>query len=186
MSLFELTAVAAGLSMDAFAVALCKGACLREGERRESLLIALSFGFFQALMPLLGWLLGSSFTIYIHSFDHFVAFGLLAFIGVKLIFEALKKDEEALACKPLRIGELILLSLATSIDALAAGIAFAVLDISIWRAIGLIGLVTFALSYLAVRLGRRFGSRFQAKAQLAGGFSLILIGAKVLLDHLAV
>ncbi len=184
MGLIELMAVAAGLSMDAFAVALCKGACLREKKGTEGILIALSFGFFQALMPLLGWLLGTGFSAYIQAFDHFVAFGLLAFIGIKLIREALKPDGDAEACTPLRFGELMMLSLATSIDALAAGIAFAMLEIRILEAVGLIGLITFALSLLAVSIGRRFGARYQAKAQLAGGICLIVIGAKVLLDHL--
>ncbi len=185
MGLIELMAVAAGLSMDAFAVALCKGACLRGKKGMEGIYIALSFGFFQALMPLLGWLLGTGFSAHIHAVDHYAAFGLLAFIGAKLIREALRKDGDTLACRPLRFGELMMLSLATSIDALAAGVAFAMLDIRIIEAVSLIGLITFALSLLAVHIGRRFGVRFQAKAQMAGGICLVIIGLKVLLEHLS-
>ncbi|NLE20428.1 MAG: manganese efflux pump [Clostridiales bacterium] len=186
MGTWELLALSAGLAMDAFAVALCKGACMGDSrERGESLAIAASFGFFQALMPLLGYLLGSAFSRYIHAFDHYVAFGLLAFIGARLILESRRSQGEELVCKPLRFLELMALSVATSIDALAAGIAFAMLETDIWRAVGVIGAVTFALSYLAVLAGRRFGARLQAKAQLLGGAALILIGLKVLVEHLS-
>ena len=181
----EILLVAVGLSMDAFAVAVCKGACLRDDERGESLVIALSLGGFQALMPLLGWLLGSSVSAYVQSFDHLIAFALLAFVGIKLIREACRKGEASPTCTPLRFSELMMLSLATSIDALAAGIAFAVLDLNIWKTVVIIGAVTFSLSFLAVRIGRRFGTRYQARAQLAGGAALIMIGVKVMVEHLA-
>lgn len=186
MSLWEVIAIAASLAMDAFAVAMCKGACLAELEERgESLYIGVSFGFFQAVMPLLGWFLGTSFRSYIQSVDHFIAFGLLGFIGAKLLVDAIKSRGEELVCTPLRFWELMALSVATSIDALAAGIAFAVLDINIWQAVAIIGLITFSLSFLAVRLGRRFGARFHSKAQMLGGAALILIGIKILTEHLS-
>lgn len=186
MELWEVIAISVGLAMDAFAVALCKGACLAEMEDRgESYYIGISFGLFQALMPLIGWFLGISFKSYIQSVDHFVAFVLLGFIGIKLIVEAIKAQGEALVCTPLKLWELFMLSVATSIDALAAGIAFAVLDINIWLAIGLIGIITFSLSFVAVKIGRRFGARFHTKAQMLGGSALILIGAKILYEHLS-
>lgn len=186
MGLRDLIILAVALAMDAFAVALCKGACLAQlKDRGESLAVAVCFGFFQALMPLLGWLLGSRFSNYIESVDHFIAFGLLALIGGKLIHEAWKSRGEALVCTPLRAPELLLLGIATSIDALAAGVALAVLEINIWLAIMLIGVITLALSFLAFKLGRRFGAGLHTKAQLVGGIALVFIGLKILVDHLS-
>ena len=187
MSLIEIITLALALSMDAFAVALCKGACLAElKDKGESMVIAASFGFFQALMTLIGWFLGSRFQRSIESLDHFIAFGLLAFIGGKLIYEAWKNTGKALVCTPLHFPELMMLSIATSIDALAAGIALAVLQINIWLAITLIGLITLVLSFLGFQIGKRFGARFQAKAQLIGGLALAGIGLKILIEHLSV
>lgn len=186
MSLANILTLSVALAMDAFAVALCKGACLAERkERGEGLAIAGSFGFFQAIMPLIGWFLGSRFSHYIQSADHFVAFALLAFIGGKMIYEALKNGEEALVCTPLRLTELVMLSIATSIDALAAGIAMALLNINIWLAISLIGAITMGLSYLAFQIGKRFGAKLRSKAQLLGGIALIFIGVKILIEHLS-
>ena len=185
MSLLEIFITAVGLSMDALAVALCKGACMRQDSWKDSLLIALFFGAFQALMPLAGWALGSGFHRYINAYDHYIAFALLAFSGIKLIRDAAKADEEELVCVPLRISELLILSLATSIDAMAAGIAFAVLDMNIWLAITLIGAITFALSYLGTLVGCRFGTKYQAKAQWVGGIVLVLMGIKILVEHLS-
>lgn len=185
MGLIALLVTAVGLSMDALAVAICKGACMRRGNWKESLLIALFFGVFQALMPLAGWALGSSFHRYISAYDHFIAFFLLGFIGLKLIRDAAKGEEEALVCKPLKLGELFLLAVATSIDAMAAGLAFAMLSINIWFAILLIGLITFVLSLLGTALGCRFGTRYQGRAQWVGGAVLILIGLKILVEHLS-
>lgn len=187
MKLAEVIALAVALSMDAFAVALCKGACLAElKDRGESLLISLSFGFFQALMPLIGWFVGSRFAEHIQAVDHFVAFALLGFIGGKLIYEAWKNRNEPLVCTPLRFTELMMLSIATSIDALAAGIALAMaqMEVSIWLAIGLVGVITFGLSFIAYKIGRRFGVKLQSKAQLVGGIALIGIGLKILIEHL--
>lgn len=184
MSLWELAILAIGLSMDAFAVAMCKGACYGKSHQQATPIIALSFGFFQALMPLIGYLLGSSFIDSIQSVDHYIAFGLLLFLGLKLIREAIQTKGEELVCTPLGFAELMMLSLATSIDALAAGIALAALTVNIWKAISGIGVVTFLLSYLGVEIGRRFGSKYQTKAQFTGGIVLILIGVKVLIEHL--
>ncbi len=185
MGLLELFIIAVGLSMDALAVAICKGACMRQGNWKDSLLIALFFGAFQALMPLAGWALGSSFHQYISAYDHFIAFFLLGLIGLKLIRDAARGDEDDLVCKPLQLSELFLLAIATSIDAMAAGIAFAVLDLNIWLAILLIGIITFALSFLGTTVGCRFGTKYQAKAQWVGGSVLILMGLKILIEHMS-
>ncbi len=186
MNLTEIIALAFALAMDAFAVALCKGACLSElKDRGEGAAIAVSFGFFQALMPLVGWFLGSRFSHLIESVDHFVAFGLLLFIGGKLIYEAWKSRNEELVCTPLHFVELMLLSVATSIDALAAGVALAMVQVNIWLAVGLIGGVTMALCFLGYHIGRRFGAKLQSKAQLVGGLALLIIGTKILIEHLS-
>lgn len=186
MRLLGLVITAVGLSMDALAVAICKGACMRQGRWKDSLMIALFFGVFQALMPLIGWTLGSSFHRYISAYDHFIAFFLLAFIGIKLIRDAAREDEEELVCKPLHIGELFLLAVATSIDAMAAGIAFAFADLKtgIWTAILFIGLITFALSLLGTLVGSHFGTKYQSKAQWVGGVVLVIMGLKILVEHL--
>lgn len=186
MSLPEMITLALALSMDAFAVALCKGACLAEmKDRGEGVAIASAFGFFQALMPLAGWYVGNRFRVYIEALDHYIAFALLAFIGVKLIVEAWKNRNEPLVCTPLRFPELIMLSIATSIDALAAGIAMAMLSVNIWLAIGLIGVITLLLSFIAFHVGRKFGVKLQSRAQLLGGFVLLAIGLKILAEHLS-
>lgn len=185
MTLLELFVIAVGLSMDALAVAICKGACMRQSNWKESLLIAFFFGAFQALMPLIGWALGSGFHQYISAYDHYIAFILLGIIGAKLIWDAARADEEELVCKPLRLPELLLLAIATSIDAMAAGIAFAVLEMNIWLAILLIGLITFTLSLLGTLVGCRFGTKYQARAQRVGGVVLILMGLKILIEHLS-
>lgn len=182
----ELITLALALSMDAFAVAVCKGACLAgQRNRGEGLAIAVSFGFFQALMPLIGWLLGSRFRVYIESVDHYIAFALLAFIGGKLFFEAVKNEGEEMVCTPLRFVELLLLSIATSIDALAAGIALAVLDTGIWLAITNIGVITLVLCFAGFFIGKRFGAKLYTKAQLVGGVALMGIGVKILVEHLS-
>ena len=187
MSFAELLLIGVALSMDAFAVAVCKGLSMKKINWGHGAVIALLFGGFQALMPLVGWLLGTQFQRYITSFDHWVAFALLAFIGGKMTLESFKKDEED-ACVPeeaLDLGELLILAVATSIDALAVGITFALLpDVNIWSSIGLIGVTTFLLSLLGVAVGNRFGSKYRKKAELAGGLILIAIGLKILLEHL--
>ncbi len=190
MGLFELLLIAVGLSMDAFAVAVCKGLCMKKLKVGQAVVIGLFFGGFQALMPLSGWMVGKQFEQYIKNFDHWIAFVLLAFIGGKMLFEALKPAKEAERCdigEKLNIKELFVLAVATSIDALAAGVAFAVMDgFSIWRSIALIGVTTFMLSVAGVVFGSKFGARFEKKAEILGGGILILIGLKILLEHLGV
>ena len=174
MGIVELLLTAIGLSMDAFAVSVCKGLGMRKMRYDQALVIGLYFGVFQALMPLLGWLLGTSFSRYIQAFDHWIAFVLLAFIGGKMLWDVFHEKEESAAEK----------SVATSIDALAVGIAFACLDVQIWSSVSIIGCVTLVLSFCGVWIGNRFGNRFEKKAEIAGGVVLILIGVKILLDHL--
>ena len=187
MSFFGLLLVALGVSADAFAVALGKGLHMKAFNLRHALAIALAFGGFQAVMPLLGWLLASQFARYITGVDHWIAFALLLLIGAKMIWEAFHggtDDEEDSDTLPVR--ELLVLSVATSIDALAVGISFAFLPVSIWHAVALIGVCTFVLSLAGVLVGRRVGRRFGAPAEIAGGLILILIGTRVLLDHTGV
>lgn len=186
LGLPELFVLAVGLSMDAFAVALCKGLCMRRLDVKQGLLIALFFGGFQALMPIAGWTLGTQFQRYITSFDHWIAFGLLMLIGVGMLREAAKEQEDEEACCQAKTGlkELFLLAVATSIDALAVGVTFAFLQVRILPSAGLIGATTFLLSFAGVALGNRFGIKFRKKAQITGGIVLMLIGLKILLEHL--
>lgn len=183
-----LTGVA--LSMDAFAVAICKGLKMQKLNYKQMGLIALFFGGFQALMPFIGWMLGHSFKDYIESFDHWVAFALLVFIGGKMIYEAFNGDDEDDDCSCFDIKELLVMAIATSIDAMAVGIAFAIDGIdtlaSILVAILIIGVTTFILSAVGVFIGHKFGAVYKSKAELAGGIILILIGAKILLEHLGI
>lgn len=187
MGLLELTMIAVGLSMDAFAVALCKGLCMKKMNYRQAVIIAAFFGGFQAANPLIGWLLGKQFEQYITSFDHWIAFILLGLIGGKMLLEALGKDNDVVECTlRLDLKELLVLAIATSIDALAVGITFAFLQVAILPSITLIGVTTFVISLIGVMIGNRFGVRFKSKAEFAGGVVLILIGGKILLDHLHV
>lgn len=187
MGFIEVLLTGIALSMDAFAVAVCKGLNMRKINYNHTLIIALFFGGFQALMPLIGWLLGKQFESYIVSIDHWIAFVLLAFIGGKMIIEALKGDEEECSsCIKLDIKELFVLSVATSIDALAVGITFALIKVNIWGAITTIGLTTFVLSAIGVLVGNKFGSKYKNKAEFAGGIILCLIGLKILLEHLGI
>lgn len=188
MGIIELILIAAGLSMDAFAVSICKGLNMTKINYRHSLVIALFFGAFQALMPLLGWLLGTQLADYISAIDHWVAFFLLLFIGGKMLLDALKGgDEDADCADVLNLRELFILAIATSIDALAVGITFALLpDTNIALSVALIGVITFALSFLGVVIGNKFGSKYEKKAELAGGIILVLIGVKILLEHLGI
>ncbi len=183
----ELVLIGVGLSMDAFAVALCKGLSMRRVNYAHAAVIALFFGVFQAVMPLIGWVLGTQFARYITSVDHWIAFALLGYIGGKMIWDALHEAPETAPCAGagrLDLKELLMLAVATSIDALAVGITFAFLQVSILPAVATIGLITFALSFAGVVVGNRFGTRFQKKAEIAGGVVLVLIGLKILLEHL--
>lgn len=186
MGLVELFLIAVGLSMDAFAVSVCKGLSERSLKAKHYFIIGAWFGGFQALMPLIGYLLGSAFEQYITSFDHWVAFVLLGLIGGNMIREALSKDEEDQDAS-FGIKTMLLLAIATSIDALAVGITFALLpDVNIFAAISLIGVTTFVLSAIGLKVGNVFGAKYKAKAEFVGGVILILIGTKILLEHLGV
>ena len=185
MGFLELFLIGVGLSADAFAVAVCKGLSMRKINYRQSAVIALFFGGFQALMPLVGWFLGKQFESYIVSIDHWIAFVLLGYIGGKMVWDAFHEEDDTCPAT-FSIRELFLMAIATSIDALAVGITFAFLQVEIIGAITIIGCTTFALSLVGVFIGNRFGIRYKNKAQLAGGVILILIGVKILLEHLGI
>lgn len=186
MGFIELLLLALGLSMDAFAVSVCKGLATGKVRLRHMLTAGLWFGGFQALMPLLGYLLGKSFQAYITAVDHWVAFALLALIGANMIKESFSKEEgQADGC--FGVKTMFIMALATSIDALAVGITFALLpDVNITAAVSFIGVITFLLSAAGIKAGSVFGARSRAKAELAGGVILILIGLNILLEHLGV
>ena len=185
MGLFELFLIAIGLSMDAFAVSICKGLSTRKLELWHYLVIGAWFGGFQALMPTIGYLLGSTFEAYITAFDHWVAFILLALIGVNMLKEGLSHGEEESVDSSFAFKTMLLMAIATSIDALAVGITFALLpDVNILAAVCFIGVTTFLLSAAGLKVGNLFGTRFKSKAEIAGGVILILIGLKILLEHL--
>lgn len=190
MGIFELFILAVGLSMDAFAVAICKGLSLKKVCPRHMVIVGLWFGGFQALMPLIGYLVGAQFRESITAFDHWIAFVLLALIGGNMIREAFSKEEECDECSDtdnsLHIRSMFPMAVATSIDALAVGVSFAFLKVEIVPAISFIGVITFLLSGLGVKIGSLFGLRFKSKAELAGGIILILIGLKILLEHLGI
>ena len=184
MGIVRLILIALGLSMDAFAVAVCKGLSMRRMNWRHALVIGLFFGGFQAVMPLIGWGLGRQFDRLIMAYDHWIAFTLLVFIGAKMIYEALKPSEDGAACgEKLDLRELLMLSVATSVDALAVGISLAFLRIDIVPSVLLIGVTTFLLSVLGVRIGSRLGGAFTQKAEIAGGIILILMGVWALVEN---
>ena len=186
MGFLELFILAIGLSMDAFAVSICKGLSMKKGGFKEGSICGIWFGGFQALMPLIGFFLGTLFADAIVAFDHWVAFGLLVIIGANMLKEAFSKCEE---CEgqdaDLSFKTMFVMAVATSIDALAVGISLAMAgNVNIWVAITLIGVVTYAMCTAGVKIGNIFGSRFEKKAQIAGGVILVLLGAKILLEHL--
>ena len=176
--------------MDAFAVSVCKGLAMRKVNPRQAVVIGTFFGGFQALMPLIGWLLGNRFEKYIKGIDHWIAFILLGIIGGKMLVEALKEDdeEEEVKCNDghLDIKEMFILAIATSIDALAVGITFAFLDYPVAEAVTIIGVTTFIISVAGVYIGNFFGSRYKKRAEIVGGIILVLIGCKILLEHLGI
>ena len=185
MSILEILLLGIGLSMDAFAVSICKGLSAKRLQTRHYLIIGAWFGGFQALMPTIGFFLGSTFEQYITAFDHWVAFVLLSAIGAGMIKESLSK-EESNGNDSFSFKTMLLLALATSIDALAVGISFAFLGVRIAPAVTLIGCTTFVLTLVGVWVGNLFGSRYKSRAELTGGVILILIGLKILLEHLGV
>lgn len=183
MGFAALFTLAVGLSMDAFAVSVCKGLSIRALMPRHAVIVGLWFGAFQALMPLIGWLLGAAFADMIAEVDHWIAFVLLAFIGGNMIRESLGHGEED--CDPsLAPLTMLVLAVATSIDALAVGVTFAFLRVDILPAVALIGVCTFVISAVGVKVGNVFGARYKSKAELFGGVVLVLIGLKILLEHL--
>ena len=187
----EILLIGVGLSMDAFAVSICKGLGMTKVNRKQALTIGLYFGGFQALMPFIGYMLGIRFEKYIASIDHWIAFILLGFIGGKMVYDSVKeKDDDAVVEKDLALnqGEMLLLAIATSIDALAVGIMFAFTydSLNIYWAIAIIGLTTFVLSIIGVIVGNFFGNKYKKKSEIAGGIILILIGVKILLEHLGI
>ena len=184
MSLFELFILAIGLSMDAFAVSVCKGLSVPKARISHSLICGAYFGAFQALMPLIGWALGVQFQSLITSVDHWIAFVLLGAIGINMIRES--REEEACMDASFTVRAMLPLAVATSIDALAVGVTFAFLKVEIGWAVLFIGVITFLTSALGVRVGALFGARFQSKAELAGGVILVLMGLKILLEHLGI
>ena len=186
MTFFELFLIGIGLSMDAFAVSICKGLSMQKIDKKYMLCIALFFGGFQALMPLLGYALGSRFSGYIERFGHWIAFVLLAFIGFHMIRESREEAEEEKPYTGINFKELFILAVATSIDALAVGVTFAFLQVNIVPAIVIIGCTTFVISLAGVYVGNVFGARYKSRAELTGGVILVLIGLKILLEHLGV
>lgn len=188
MSLLTLFITAVGLSMDAFAVAVCKGLAVKKAGVKQMALAGLWFGGFQALMPALGYLFGSTLKVYVEKYDHWIAFILLGIIGANMIKEALSKEDcEDCSSASMGIKEMFTLAVATSIDALIVGVGYAFLpDVNIVAAVGFIGIITFVLSGIGIKIGNIFGLKFKKKAEIAGGIILILMGTKILLEHLGV
>ena len=185
MSLWDLFLIAVALSMDAFAVSICKGLSVCRLQRNHILSVGLWFGAFQGLMPLAGYLLGVNFQKLITSIDHWIAFVLLGFIGFNMVREALGSDGDSCNCNDsFAIREMLTLAVATSIDALAVGVTFAFLQVDIAPAVSFIGVTTFVLSMIGIKIGNVFGARYKKKAELFGGVVLIGMGIKILLEHL--
>lgn len=187
MNIFELLLIAVGLSMDAFSVSICKGLTTQRFSWRTALACGLWFGSFQALMPVVGYFLGAQFQEMIETYAHWIAFGLLFLIGTNMIREAVwgkkEKDENN---GSLDLKTMFLLAIATSIDALAIGVSFACIQVNIWIAISIIGVITFLFSILGVKIGNVFGSKYEKSAEIIGGIILILIGLKILFEHLGI
>ena len=183
MDLLTLLTLAVGLAMDAFAVSICKGLAMREKVLKKGIIVGLWFGGFQALMPTIGFFLGTQFKDQITSIDHWIAFVLLGLIGINMVKEALSNDEEQ-ADDSIAVKEMFMLAVATSIDALAVGITFAFLNVHIVSAASMIGVCTFLISFAGVKIGNIFGTKYKSKAELSGGIILILLGFKILFEHL--
>lgn len=194
----EIILIGVGLSMDAFAVSVCRGLAMKRPDMGKAVMTGAYFGVFQAVMPILGWLLGTRFRIYIESVDHWVAFGLLFLIGGKMIWEAVREEPDEKQAEIMTAAltegkdrgaladhrELLILAIATSIDALAVGISFAAIGTPIFPSAEIIGLITFCLSIIGVYTGAMFGNRYERKAEIAGGIILMGIGVKILIEHM--
>lgn len=185
MSIFEIIIIGMGLAMDAFAVSVCKGLSMKKMRWKSALIIASYFGTFQAIMPVIGFLLGTSFEDVVKSVDHWIIFGLLLIIGVKMIKDSFDDELEKINDN-VDTKTMLLLATATSVDALAVGITFAFLKVNIILSVAIIGVVTFILSLMGVKTGNKFGDKFQSKAVFTGGVILIIIGLKILLEHLGI
>lgn len=184
MGIVELFILAVGLSMDAFAVSVCKGLAMKKCDLKKAAICGVWFGGFQALMPTIGYLVGYQFRTYISAFDHWIAFILLGIIGANMVKESLSKEEND-ADDSLGVKTMFLMAVATSIDALVVGITFALLpDTNIFAAVSFIGVVTLILSMIGAKIGNLFGAKYKSKAELAGGVILILLGTKILVEHL--
>ena len=185
MGIIELILLSIGLGMDAFAVSICKGISMKKMDWKKACIIGLYFGGFQAIMPVIGYFLGSTFESFITNFDHWVAFILLVIIGGNMIKESFSKESENIN-SDVGFKTMIILAIATSIDALAVGITFAFFNVNLILAITLIGTITFALSVIGTKVGNRFGDKYENKAEFIGGVILILLGIKILLEHLGI
>ena len=183
MGIVELFLIAVGLSMDAFAVAVCKGLAMKKCTWAKAGIVGLYFGVFQAGMPLIGYVLGVQFKDFITSIDHWIAFILLGIIGFNMVKESLEQDTESCDAS-VDVRTMLLLAIATSIDALAVGVTFAFLEVRIFPAIAFIGCTTFFISVIGVKVGTAFGARYKSRAERTGGIILILIGFKILMEHL--
>lgn len=186
MSFIKLMFIAVSLSMDAFAVSVCKGLSMKKTTFKKALIVGLYFGIFQAGMPLIGYFLGIQFREEIEIIDHWIAFGLLSLIGANMIKESLQKDKDDVRDDSLKFSKMIVLAISTSIDALVIGVTFALLQVRIYFAVSTIGVTTLLLSMLGVKIGGVFGTKYNAKAEFAGGAVLVLLGLKILLEHLEI
>ena len=185
MGVLEIVLIAIGLAMDAFAVSICKGLSMKKMSWKKALIVALYFGLFQGLMPVIGYLLGTSFESLVTKIDHWIAFGLLMFIGINMLKEAFGNDSEN--CNDnVDFKTMVVLAIATSIDALAVGITFAFLKTNIILAAIIIGIITFVICVIGVKIGNKFGDKYERKAETVGGLILIFIGIKILLEHLGI
>ena len=185
MGILEIFLIGIGLAMDAFAVSICKGLAIKKLNLKKMIIIALYFSIFQAIMPILGYVLGNSFQNIIYNIDHWIAFALLVGIGLNMIKEGIVKDDEE-KNDNISFKTMIILAIATSIDALAVGITFGFLEVNIILSVICIGIITLILSLIGTKIGNKFGDKLQNKAELLGGFILILIGTKILLEHLGI
>lgn len=186
MEIVEILLLGISLAMDAFAVSICKGLSMKKINWKKGIIIGLYFGIFQALMPMIGYFCGSAFESFVTSIDHWITFILLLLIGGNMIKESLGKEESENCNDNVNFKTMIVLAIATSIDALAVGITFAFLNVNLLLAVSLIGIITFIISLIGVKLGNKFGSKYEKKAQIAGGVILIIIGLKILLEHLGI
>ena len=186
MSLIELLLIAVGLSMDAFAVSICTGLAISKVTVKKALIVGIYFGAFQAGMPVIGYFAATLFAGMIIDYDHWIAFGLLCFLGGKMIIASFKKEEKCCEEASLTLAAMLPLAVATSIDAMAVGVSFAFLQVSMLPAVSIIGITTLVISVIGVKIGNIFGNKFKSKAEIAGGIILFLIGTKILLEHLEV